>query len=62
MSASDTPKGFTCECGKEHEFSLYVYSHWDIQLVHSCEACGREHTILRGRAYLTGHADMNKDD
>lgn len=62
MSEAELPKGFTCECGQEHEYSGYVYAHWDIQLVKTCEECGREYTILRGRAYLTGHEDMNKDD
>lgn len=52
MSASDTPKGFTCECGEEHAFNAYVYAHWDIALTHECPKCNRTHTILRGRAFL----------
>jgi len=46
---SDKPKGFTCECGKVHEFSLYVFAHCGETLTHKCEKCSREHEIWRGK-------------
>jgi hypothetical protein len=50
----ELPSGFTCECGQTHEYSGYVYAHWDTPLVHTCPECERQHTILRGRAMWTG--------
>lgn len=47
-----TPKGYTCECGTEHEFPAYVYAHWREELVHSCDSCGNKHEIFMGRATL----------
>ena len=45
------PEGFTCECGKYHEFGVYVSAYWDLPLIHTCE-CGRQHTVQRGYAAL----------
>ena len=47
IEKNDMPKGFKCECGKEHEFTPYVYAHWREILVHTCE-CGIKHEILAG--------------
>lgn len=47
----DGPKGFFCTgCGRAERFGAYVYAHWDIELVHTCE-CGQQHTIVEGHAY-----------
>ncbi len=43
-------KGFVCECGTEHLFDGYVYAHWNVLLVHSCEVCRRQHNIQCGVA------------
>lgn len=40
-------KGYTCECGKFHKFSAYVYAHYDVELVHACD-CGRKNTLIGG--------------
>ncbi len=45
--------GYTCECGKRHEFPPYVYAHWDTELVRTCE-CGRQRGVLKGRTVLLG--------
>jgi hypothetical protein len=45
-------KGFICECGKYHEFGGYVAAHWREVLVHTCEACGRKHSVLAGNVRL----------
>lgn len=49
MSREFQPKGFTCTCGKEQTFPLYVYAKWDIPLVFTCD-CGKKWDLLRGRA------------
>jgi len=56
------PEGFTCECGTKHEFSSYVYAHWDVPLVHTCPECGRKHDVFRGKATLSGSEDGKKGD
>ena len=45
------PRGYTCDCGKFNKYSLYVFAHWTIELVHTCE-CGKKWRILRGKANL----------
>jgi len=49
---SDLEKGYTCECGKFHEYPVYVYAHWGIELAHTCDECKRKHMILEGLATL----------
>lgn len=49
---SGMPKGFKCECGKEHEFGAYVYAHWDIELFHTCDNCGARHEVFQGNVTL----------
>jgi hypothetical protein len=44
-------KGFTCECGKYHEFGVWVVAHWREPLTHTCE-CGRVHHVRLGVAVL----------
>lgn len=45
-------KGFTCECGKSHEFGAYVAAHYYEPLTHTCDGCGRIHNIRGGKAWL----------
>lgn len=45
-------KGFKCECGKYHEYPGYVFAHYDVELIHTCEDCGRKHLIYTGIATL----------
>ena len=47
-----TPTGFTCECGKFHEFTPYVAAHSNEELVHTCP-CGKKHIIVRMQAFST---------
>lgn len=42
-------KGFTCPCGKRHDFNGYVYAHWQIELVLHCD-CKRKFSIIEGTA------------
>lgn len=50
---NNLPKGFTCKCGRTHEFGGYVYAHWRERLVHSCTpGCGARHNIYMGKATL----------
>ncbi len=59
--ASDMPKGFTCECGKFHEFGAYVAAHWDMILDHTCDQCGARHSVLKGSATLRKNGKMPKE-
>jgi hypothetical protein len=45
----EMPTGFTCKCGKRHEYPLYVAAHWDIVLTFKCH-CGMDFTIYKGEA------------
>lgn len=51
------PKGFKCECGKEHEFSVWVYAHWDDVVWNRCE-CGRQNTIQAGVVIKSEKVDL----
>ena len=42
------PENYVCECGKKHKFTTYVYAHWDVEQIHTCD-CGRENTLYRGK-------------
>jgi len=44
------PKGFTCTCGILHDFSPWVYAHWNIEVTAKCE-CQREYVIRGGQAH-----------
>lgn len=46
-------KGFTCECGEKHLFSVWVFGHWHEELIHTCERCGAKHAIEEGEVTLT---------
>lgn len=46
-------KTYTCKCGKEHEFSIWVIGHWNVRILHSCD-CGRKNEICRGRVVKWG--------
>ncbi len=48
MPNKETPKSWTCECGKVHEFGVWVAAHWTERLTHMCEICGAEHEVHRG--------------
>ena len=42
--------GFNCStCGTYQKYSAYVFAHWDIELIHTCE-CNAKHRIKRGLA------------
>lgn len=47
--SEELPKGYKCTCGKFNEYPAYVYAHWDIELVHTCD-CGKIWTICEGEA------------
>lgn len=54
MSKKSLPKGFKCECGTFHEFTVYVYAHWTMPLTHDSCPCGRIHSVCEGKARLIG--------
>jgi len=37
-----------CECGETHQIEGWVAAHWREKLVHTCQACGRKHTLNNG--------------
>ena len=50
-----TPKngaGFSCPCGKFHLFGVYVAAHWNEHLTHTCDECGRQHSVKNGKVTL----------
>lgn len=54
------PKGFTCKCGEEHVFGVWVAAHWDMELLHTCPKCGRQSKVCQGTVTpirrINGHA------
>lgn len=48
MSERKLPKGWTCTCGTLHQFSPWVYAHWDIEIQATCADCNRQVTFLGG--------------
>lgn len=46
-------KTYTCAGGAKHDFTLWVYAHWDTLIKHECSACGRDSHIIRGRVIHT---------
>jgi hypothetical protein len=56
------PKGYTCACGKYHEFAMWAYAHWSERLVHTCDVCSRRNELLRGRVISTTAAAYGKAD
>lgn len=53
-------EGFVCECGKFHAFGVYVMAHWNDCLTHTCDECGNQHTVCRGRVYLSRRGKKDK--
>jgi hypothetical protein len=51
MATKELPKGFACECGEFHEFSSYVYAHWNTTLGCLCR-CRRVYEVRMGKAKL----------
>ncbi len=47
-------EGFNCECGEHHDFGAWVAAHWDEELIHTCNNCGRSHTLHKGHITLNG--------
>lgn len=53
----ELPKGYTCTCHKFHTFPAYYYAHWDDELIHTCEDCGRKNLLCAGE-----YMDVVEDD
>src|SRR6266496_821172 len=46
------PTHATCPaCGIKTRLTGYVYAHWDIELIRTCD-CGCAHGLLRGHSYV----------
>lgn len=42
----DLDRGYVCTCGEYHLFSVWVYAHPDIEIVHVCDKCGRKNILI----------------
>ncbi len=53
MATEKLPRTAKCpHCGrKSAPFHVWVYAHWDEELVGTCEGCGKQHGLRRGIAY-----------
>lgn len=51
MKKPESPSGFTCECGKFHEFGGYAAAHSDIELIHICSECKKQHVVIGMQAF-----------
>lgn len=56
-----SPTSYTCLCGTEWTFPLWVYAHWNQTILHACDTCGREYEILMGRATHRPREDAPHD-
>lgn len=53
MPIQKLAKGYKCPaCELKNLFSSWVYTHWDIAIVHTCE-CGRRSMIKQGKCITT---------
>lgn len=43
------PDRYTCKCGKVHVYPTWVYAHWDLELRHTCDGCGRVNILHKGK-------------
>ena len=39
---------YECECGREHELSMWAIAHRTIKILHVCAKCNRHNTLLDG--------------
>ncbi len=46
-NANDYPIGHRCDCGKVHEWPMYVFAHMNNHIKHTCD-CGIESDIYHG--------------
>lgn len=53
-------KGFICVCGKEHNYPVYVFAHYDVELTFTCPGCNKEYDILSGVATLKQTGEIMK--
>ena len=59
---SQTPKPKTTlpthskcpHCGHEMRMSLWVYAHWDIRVVATCEQCSKKYGVQWGVSFEIG--------
>ena len=61
MSEKKTESGYTCDCGKFHKFGGWVFAHWNIELTHTCDACGATTVICEGEVLETAEAEPRKE-
>lgn len=48
MNSTNTLEaGHICDCGKQHEWELHIYTKWKNQVPHTCE-CGIKSIIVNG--------------
>jgi hypothetical protein len=40
--------GIIWDCGKESRFPVYVYAHWDIEVIFTCSRCAKRVIICAG--------------
>jgi predicted nucleic acid-binding Zn-ribbon protein len=53
-------KGYTCKCGHQHRFTLWVFAHYDETLIHFCPDCGRENTFKKGKVIESRETNFRK--
>ncbi len=42
------PEGYTCPCGAENMFGSWVYAHWHVVIIATCNNCDKKNTIWEG--------------
>lgn len=45
---NNLPKGYICVCGAFNQFAVWVFAHWGIKLIHTCDKCGQRNIVIRG--------------
>ncbi len=52
------PTSYECFCGQTHEFSQWVYAHWNTRITTKCSKCGYTNTLQSGTLLM----GTKKDD
>lgn len=63
MSKQYSPdEKWQCECGKRHEFGVYVAAHSKEELTHTCDSCSAVHSVFDYTVELVqpGRAALDK--
>ena len=55
------PEGYMCPCGAANTFGSWVYAHWHVVIIGTCEECDKKNTIWEGELVADGFYPPDED-